>query len=484
MRQEGRLYAIRVFHYQPKLTTMNSNFSKVCIGITISLAFVSARQSVGQEQDSSDGVPGREQQPAQRIHYIEVPVALESGKDPEMRPLPEPKVEPVTEDDPEFLRRMNSIREYSATVEFLEELGGAWESGLVEQLSSIAELEQQQGNHLGAIGAFDRAIHINRISNGLHTLDQIPLVEGMITSYLVLGNWEQADIYNNYLFFVQQKAFGPNDPRLIPVLERLASWNMQAFNVGYGESLGVRLSSAQILFRAAVRMVGAHFGREDERFERYLRNLAISGYQASRHPHYVAEVDRPEFRGAQELLRDQLNEGGTIFPQGFSIGAAALIELADYYVQSGQGAYDTAEVITHLGDWHLLFDRRRAAESHYQIAWNMLEAEENGEKLIQKLFGQVVPIPTFLNEPRNLQISDSPSMGLETLVYDYADVSVDVLANGSARNVKLLSEYSEENAAMLSRLRREVRVTKFRPLLEEGSLVASEGHQFRYRYWY
>ncbi len=51
---------------------------------------------------------------------------------------------------------------------------------------------------------------------------------------MALGNWEEADTYNNYLFHVQQKAYGLNDPRLIPVLDRLATWNVQAFKIGYG----------------------------------------------------------------------------------------------------------------------------------------------------------------------------------------------------------------------------------------------------------
>ncbi|MDD9889846.1 MAG: hypothetical protein OXU66_09490 [Gammaproteobacteria bacterium] len=461
---------------------MSSNFSKVCFSLAALFASLCANLSLGQEQETAENAP--ESPSMLRIRYLEVPVAVEPGVDPQMPALPEPELDLEPEDDPEFIRRMSSIREYTATVESLEQAGGAWDAGLVEQLASIAELEQQQGNHPGAIQAYDRAIHINRISNGLHTLDQIPQVEGMIDSYLAIGNWEQADLYNNYLFFVQQKAFGADDPRIIPVLDRLASWHMRAFNIGYGESLGVRLSSAQMLFRAAVRMVGKHFGRQDERFERYLRNLAISGYQASRYPHYSLEVDRAEFRADQELLRDLLNEQGSVVPQGFGIGEAALRDIVAYYQENSEEPYDTAEVITHLADWYLLFDRRRLAQEYYTRAWEILAAEENGEELIQKLFGQVVPIPTYANEPKNLAIRSSLSRTRASLNYAYADILVDVTASGATRNIQILTEETAENAQMLSSLQREVRTTKFRPLLEEGQLVRSGGHQFRYRYWY
>ncbi|NKB34604.1 MAG: hypothetical protein GKR91_16040 [Pseudomonadales bacterium] len=461
---------------------MSSSIFKISISLCLLISPLVISHAQTQAQDAAPEVT--QPPPPPRIRYLEVPVAIEPGVDPQLPEIAAPVLEIDPDDDPEFIRRMNSIREYSATVDLLEESGGAWESGLAEQLASIGELEQQQGNHLGAIEAFDRGIHINRIANGLHTLDQIPMVERMIDSYLALGNWEQADLYNNYLFFVQQKAYGAEDPRIIPVLDRLATWNMQAFNIGYGDSLGVRLSSAQILFKAAARMVGIHFGRDDERFVRYLRNLAISGYQVSRYPQYLMEVDRPEFRVDQELLRDQVNEGGSILPQGYGIGEAALRDIAQYYEDSSDDVYATAEVITHLADWYLMFERRRTAEAHYLRAWEMLAAEENGDELIQQLFGQVVQIPTFNNAPRNLQISSNTSSTTESLSFSYADVSLTVTASGSARNVEIITEETEENAEILSRLQREVRISKFRPLLEAGEPIRSDEHQFRYRYWY
>lgn len=445
---------------------------------------VSSSASGQDEEANAEATQVEEAPQSFRIRYLEPPIALEAGQDPVFPPIPEPVPEVPPEEDPEYIRRLSSIQEYTDTVDALEENGGAWEAGLTEQLASIGALQQQQGDHEGAIESFDRAVHINRISSGLHTLDQIPIVEQMIDSYMAVGNWEQADLYNNYLFFVQQKAYGPEDPRIIPVLDRLATWNMQAFNIGYGDSLGVRLSSAQILFRAAARMVGVHFGRNDERFEHYLRNLAISGYQVSRYPQYSTEVDRAEFRADQEQLRDILNGNGSVVPQGFRIGEAALLDIANVYVETSDDVYATAEVITHLADWYLMFDRRRAASNEYRRAWELLAAQENSEELIQKLFGQVVPIPTYVHEPRNLNIRAANAQAMASMNYAYADVTFDVTASGLARNIEILSEETAENVEMLSRIQREVRISRFRPMLEEGSPVRSDGHQFRYRYWY
>lgn len=455
---------------------------KLSLRLCAVLVSISAQELYSQVEGAPSS-SAEEPAPA-NLHYIEVPVPIESGIDPQFPELP-PKVEEFDpEDDPDFIDRMNSIREYSENVDSLEGFGGVWDSGLTEQLASIGGLEQQQGNHIGAIEAFDRAVHINRISNGLYTLDQIPMVEEMVESYLALGDWENTDLYNNYLFFVQQKAYGTNDPRIIPVLDRLASWNMQAFNIGYGAALGVRLSSAQMLFSTAVRMVEVHFGRDDERFTRYLRNLAISAYQVSRYPHYTMEVDRPEYRNDQEVLRQKLNERKSIFPQGYNIGVVALQNIISYQSTKPYNTYEIAEAITHLADWFLMFDRRRTADDFYLQAWELLASEENGDELIKKLFGQVVVLPTFIEDPRNLKMSSGDAKSRNTLSHAYADISLDVTEAGSPRNIEILSEETEENAYRLSQLRREIRASTFRPMLVEGKLERTDGQLFRYRYWY
>jgi len=415
-----------------------------------------------------------------RLLYIELPVALEEGLDPV---LPEPLQPADPQDDPEFLRRLDSIRRYSSAVDTIEQTGGAWDRALVEELSVMGNLQQQQGEHAEAIETLNRAVHVNRINAGLYTLEQIPVIETMIDSYIAIGDWENADLYNNYLFFVQRKAFGADDPRIIPVLDRLANWHMQAFNIGYGESLGSRLSTAQILFKAAARMVSVHFGRADERFVDLKTNIARSAYLVSRYPEYMVELERPEARTMEDLLRESLNEQGRMLPRGFRSGEVALRDIIDYYNEESNSVYGLAEAITNLGDWYIIFERGRAAEQQYAQAYQLLLDQDNGEELIKQLFGQVVPIPTF-GLPTNLEKATSHDLDRSRLRSDYADLSFDVTVNGVVRNVRLLSEITDENTLQLDRLRREARLSSFRPKVVDGRPVRTDDNQFRYRYWY
>lgn len=413
--------------------------------------------------------------------YVDPPFRIIEGVDPVITPAPE-LIDP--ESDPAFAQRIDSIIQYNSTVQDIEEDGGAWDGSLVEELSALGRLQQQQGDHLGAIETLDRAIHINRINSGLYTLEQVSVVEQLIQSYMALGNWEQADIYNNYLFHVQQKAYGGDDPRLIPVLDRLATWNIQAFNIGYGDLLGIRLRQSQIMFNAAARMVGVHFGKNDERFINYQKHIAHSAYLVARNPELMNEIDRPEYRNMQQMLADRLNEQRRVQSPGFKTGERALIEIAQYHQEKGDDPYALAEAITHLADWYLMFERRRVALENYQIAWDLLQEQEDAEALTERLFGSVVPIPAHMSSIQKPDAFYRNEDGTEALNFDFADLVFDVTQNGYVRNVETVSEETEANDSQLSRLRIWVRSTRFRPLIVDGKPQRVNENHFRYRYWY
>lgn len=441
-----------------------------------------ASRAAAEQQESGAPEPLPAAEERSRILYIDVPVPLVPGQDPQ---LPPPSIITATlEEEAAFQQREVGIRDYNAAIARIELEGGPWDEGLVEELSALGGLQQLQGDHESAIETLNRAMHINRINDGLHTLSQVPVVKQLIDSHMALGDWANVDLYQNYLYFVQHRAYGRGDPRLIPVLYDLGQWNIQAFNLGFGEPLGGRLSSAQLLFNAAASMVGIHFGRNDERYVSYLRSLAHSAYLVALHPDYIREIERPEYRSQQDVLWQQLNVPGRREPRGFGVGLGALEEIVNYYRDTGESRYALAEAITNLADWHLMFDRYRSAEESYAEAWAILEESANSAELLDQLFGQVVAIPTFASLPTNLLMGSSSSGERLPLHQDYADVRLDLTDDGAPRNVEVISPETEANSGQLARLRREVRLSVFRPKIVNGEMVDSEGHLFRYRYWY
>tara|TARA_B110000858_G_scaffold198464_1_gene265348 strand:+ start:15084 stop:16472 length:1389 start_codon:yes stop_codon:yes gene_type:complete len=415
--------------------------------------------------------------------FIDTPILVKEGVDPIM-PLRRkaPPIDP--ESDPAFGQRMDSIRQYNSTVEDIERDGGAWDGGLVEELASLGRLQQQQGDHSAAIETLDRAIHVNRINSGLNTLEQVPVVERLIQSQMALGNWGQVDTYTNYLFHVQQKAYGFDDPRFIPVIERLATWNIQAFNISYGDLRGVRLRESLLLFNMAVRMVGMHFGKADPRFVNFQKIIVNSSYLIGSNPELLMEINDPENRNRQEKFAEKMHVPRRVETSGFRSGERALIEIATFYQEQSEDPYVLAEAITHLADWYLIFDQTRDALKRYKIAWDILQDLENSEELTERLFGDVVPVPLFTS---SIELPDAfyrNGDGSGPLEFDYADLIFDVTSKGEVRNVEIVSEETEDNRQRLSKLRRVALSSRFRPRIVDGVPQSSSGHHFRYRYWY
>ncbi len=438
--------------------------------------FVSA-----QESDPADSEVTESR--SSRLYFIDQPFAVDSEFEDTVL-LPFESQTPPSEDDPEFRRRMAIIEEYNQAVLATELEGGVWDLGLAENLSTLGGLFQQQGDHVQAIDVLDRVVHISRINNGLHTLEQIPAVEQMIESYLALGDWEKADLYYNYLFYIQEKAFGGRDPRIVPVLDRLANWNLRAFNIGFDDNLGMRLSTAQILFGAAAQIVSVHFGKNDERFAEYQRNIANSAYLVSKHPELMRDINSPEFRINEDALRRRISAGDETSSQGFQTGEKALLAVLNHEREEADSPQALAEAIADLADWYLLYHQRRAAAELYAEAWQVLSEAENSEELLESFFGHVVPLPTFLAAPTSLVFSSANARDITELQMDYADLVFDVTENGVVRNLEIVSNENEENFAIIGRLRREVRDAIFRPIIKDGEMIRTSGNQFRYRYWY
>ncbi|MDA9611718.1 tetratricopeptide repeat protein [OM182 bacterium] len=386
------------------------------------------------------------------------------------------------QDQPENAIELDeSIAAYTKSVDLIENDGGAWNPELVENLAALAGLTQKQGRHDEAVKLFNRAIHVTRIGVGLHALNQIQLLEGLIASEQALENWEAVDNKYDYLLYLQERAYGRNDSRLIPLFESLGDWNIKAFNLGFGESRGLALRKAQLFYSAAAQLLYIHFGKKDERFIPYLKNVVHAAYSASQNGEAMTELGIPEFRNINVRLSKRLQPPPSdMVPSGFLNGVGALGEIINAKIEINADNYDIAESFAQLADWYVIMGRRDAAEMYYNRAW-LLVSGEGMQVSRDRLFGGVVPIPTFFEK---VSFGRERIEVREELNSDFVDLSFDVTVGGTVRNVRVVSEETEENAAQHNRIKRLARRSLFRPLLVDGIPQYATGNLFRYRYWY
>jgi tetratricopeptide (TPR) repeat protein len=384
------------------------------------------------------------------------------------------------------LARQRSIDAYTAAIAELEVGGGAYNAALAEELNALGLLFQQQEEHDEAVRLFDRSVHISRINSGLHSIGQVQAIENKLASLLAAQRWAEADATFDYLFYVQKRAYGDNDPRLLPTLDSIAQWNLRAFSMGHGEPLALRLSNAMQYYSAAARVLQINFGTKDERLVSYMRGIANSSYLMARNPDLQAALNDPQTRNTQTLLRDRLAQPRAIGIQGFTSGAQALIQILQHEIERRDDALAIAEAFANLADWYLLFGRGDEAEEQYMNAWRLLANQDNGDALLEAAFGRIVRMPKFATDAQiDTQWLDSGNEAqAQALRFDYADVMFDVSSGGRVRNVRVITQETEENEIQLRKLRRLVRDSTFRPIIKGGVPQRSEDNVLRYRYWY
>jgi tetratricopeptide (TPR) repeat protein len=384
-----------------------------------------------------------------------------------------------------YLQRLQDIDDYEQVLEELEYEGGAWGVQIAEELSTLGTLLHQQGNYEEAIDIFDRAVHINRINHGLFSPQQVPLIERAVDGHLALGQWNEADELQQYAFYVQTRAYGYGDPRMIDVFQNLAKWNIESFYRGVDEDPTLRLRQTFLLFRAAADTVAAHFGPRDARYVELLRDVAGASDMMTRYALPGVQVStpiNPNIRMVSEFA------GGSRRPRSTGGGERALRSIIDFYSSPRRPDTDEtriakAQAIADLGDWYMIQSRRPAAMRAYRDAYEALQDSERADELAQQIFGEIVFLPKFSNfdDTKKEALGIHPDSGARL---GYVDMSFDVSQYGRANNFEVLAQEPPGLTRVDSEIISTVRNNMVRPIIIDGRTINSTAQRYRFHFWY
>ncbi len=374
------------------------------------------------------------------------------------------------------------IDELEINIENIEAEEGAWGAGLSEQLAGLGKAYQLRGEHDEAIDAFERAIHVNRINNGLYDLSQVNLIEDLLDSLMVTGQWEEVHERQQYLYWIHRRNYGENDPRMLPVIDRLGSWYINDYAMNPENRMVGHLVDAYNLFSQATSIIENQYGDSDLRMIVPLRGLVLSNWFlwtfASQNPGIANsnmslnnDVTYSSLDANKARLAPYLNNN-------FANGKAALDRMVEIYSEnpnSPPGAAATAKI--ELGDWHMLLKRWRSATELYQEAYSSLAANEETRSQAEKIFERPVALPDLvLMESDVEQVNVRGSQELATSeAPNYVLVSYDVSRFGDARNIDIIESFPEDNVGMRARVKRSLSNTRFRPRIVDGEPVESTG---------
>jgi len=338
---------------------------------------------------------------------------------------------------PDTAQLRRTVGQYVDTIEELEKSHGIFHDRIGEELIGLGLAHKNLGQYRQAIDAFNRSLHINRINQGLHNPNQLPLLELLIETNSAVSDWEALDQNYHYLRWLNRRIFVENDPHLLPVIDRLGKWHLNEEQLESDPIRFKHLLYADNLFLDAVEIIEASFGPNDPRLIDPLYGIVLTS-------HYM---------GSQAATKDSY----------YRRGEKAMLRITDIYVNNPQLPADAhGMALTHLGDWYLLFNRHTAAKETYEIAYARLTKSSMQQGDIDRFFSQPRRLPA-LKLPNENQQDDSNS--------SYVIARFDITKTGQAKNIEIIESSPANDTSLHRRAKKTIRATYFRPRIEDGQPV-------------
>jgi tetratricopeptide (TPR) repeat protein len=346
-----------------------------------------------------------------------------------------------------------ALKHYQDAIEQIEDDSGVYDPRLVPALAGLGAVLHDQGQFEEATQAVDRAMYINRMNAGLHNLQQVELLDQLTESLVAMGEYEAASDKQAYAFSLLKRAYGLRSPEIIPGIYRLAGWYRRIGDVYVARSL----------YDHAVEVLEDAYGPEDTRLIPALQGLAMT-FRLERFPTAAPAAETAptadftagpahaaQFAGIEQRHNTQLNRYGD--------GERALKRAVLIY-QKAEGVEPASLVksILDLADWYLLFEK-----------WGPTTAAR-----LDEYFGDPRPLYFPLPQPGMAPYSEKKS--------GHIDVEYDVSDRGEVTDVRVTD--AQPPGILDYRMRRYVRMARFRPRFEEGTPVPATALAYRHRFVY
>ena len=150
--------------------------------------------------------------------------------------------------------------EYLQRIKKIESDKGVFAYDLILELIGLGLLNQEQDNHEDSAEAFQRALHIIRVNDGLYSSKQLPVIDLLIENNAELGQWEQVANSYDMMHWLYRRNYSDTDPRQLTTLKRLRRWNRESYNKETGRTLNQLFKKSEELYEQGLKIMLACTG--------------------------------------------------------------------------------------------------------------------------------------------------------------------------------------------------------------------------------
>jgi hypothetical protein len=316
-----------------------------------------------------------------------------------------------------------------------------------------------------AVANFKRAVDITRKNEGLFSLAQLPYLESLINAYVVAEQDGDADREQQYLLRIAERNYSPLDAHFIAAVERQGLWL---------ENQG-KFTSARRLYGQAIDLARQTTKTADLRLANELRAVART-YRLE----FLLGPEEPEQSVPTRDPTDFSNAGSnTNSVSRINPDAERLLKQAIQFADSSKEAgapRSKALALIELGDWHWVQNHHKDAEKSYATAW---EAFTPAERSASDFATNPLSQPALMLYRQPLAAKRRVGAKEGDFAEKFAEYIYSVTTDGKVADLKLGGANASE--ANQHSIQAALRKAQYRPRMQAGKLVQTDGVHYRQR---
>ncbi|MCZ6643771.1 MAG: hypothetical protein O7F71_19525, partial [Gammaproteobacteria bacterium] len=334
-----------------------------------------------------------------------------------------------------------------------------YDESLVVPLTLLGDAQAGDGDYDGALDSYGRAVHVNRVNDGLISPKQVDIVYREAEVYRLMGNYQETNNREEYAYHVLNKAYGAFDEKLLPGVYHLANWYKESYNI----------YQARLLYQRALQILDFNDRRETHEAIPALSGVAAT-YRLERFPPFLIS----------NLSDKSYISSGSDDPisiNNFPAGERALQNIVSILrANPDEDPVLVAEAVLELADWYLLWDRTDRAFPLYEHAYTLLADAENVD--VEGYFSE--PKLLYYPFPRDPRAPPVRLRGEKQI--GFVEIGYEIGANGRVRSLKTVA--SEPKGLMDFRVRKSIRFARYRPVVMAGTPTNVEEYVYRHEFNY
>jgi hypothetical protein len=377
--------------------------------------------------------------------------------------IPLINVKPLVALSPEL---QDSLKRQFQQIQTLKETEEAFSEQLGESYLAYGRALMRAGQVEDSRNMLVNAVHIAKINNGVTSIEQRPILRELFEMSLALGNTEEMTEQITRIIWLEERNPQSKDVYSFDMVVRLGNHYLDLF---LNRPVISELSLSHL--NQSAKYLGYAIDRYGDRplSEILLPygDLALARFEQSRIQDGVNRAYSHESR-RDDSINLKMRQRQQSKLSSYSRSESVLKQ----YLRKAKLERDlvnTIQALLGLGDLSLLTGRAASANKYFDLAWSGAQNLPVTHPIIESFNGPV-KLPSF-----NLSVVRKPL--LQTKPTELVALLINIDDDGVVRRVANDDLVKAEKSAT-SKAKRQVKRYRFRPMIENGKLVASTAYRY------